>query len=321
MATFTAHATFDSRTVAEFSASTTGLTISRDSEIGLSDATDSSFTATFIGAFAPVDAQGSYGKAEEVSFYSADTLLYTITGNFELEESEGVIGFPDTSGFAALKLFQGSDTYIGSTGNDYFSVYDNRGKNIHYGLEGNDYLELATKGRGVAAGGNGNDLIVSSVAGDKLSGGNGNDFFWLAAGSATITDFSAADDKLVLLKSPYEEKVMKDWLDGKGGTSPVDFTVNANGNFTITSAFVTVIEGLKSARDPDDYFVYDLGSGKLYFDQDGAGGKKPTVLASFTSKPLLTADEIAGSLLFAPHVESFRDYWLETYSSPAVPEV
>lgn len=315
--TLTAHTTFDSRSVAKFSTSLTAtITISKDSQISLSDSTTSTFGLTFTGSFKAVNAKGSYGTAKEIKFHSSDVLTHTITGAFPVElDGDGLITFPAPSGFNDLKLFKGNDTYIGSTGNDYFAVYDNKGKNVYYGQDGNDYIELASKVAGVAGGGNGNDLIVSSFAGDKMTGGSGGDFFWLGASKVTITDFTAAEDKIVLQKSVYEEKLLSSWVAGDSSDAPVQFSKDESSNYTIPSSAIAVVEGIKSSRNEGTYFVYDLGTGKLYFDQDGPGKKTPALLATYSNKPVLTADEIAGSLMFAEHVDNFKTYWLASYFS------
>jgi hypothetical protein len=332
MAILTAHTQFISSSigtsvtanVAKFSASVdAAVTISKDSEINLSDSTTSTYEVAFVGAFKAANAKGSYGTAKEIRFYSSDILTHTITGSFPLAlDTEGLITFPAPSAFNSLKLFKGNDTYIGSTSNDCFAVYDNSGRNTYYGQSGNDYIELASKVAGVAVGGNGSDLIVSTVSGDKLSVGSTTDsengylnFFWLGKSGATITDFAAANCRIVLQKSTYEEKLLASWAAGDASGAPVQFTKDDNGNYTIPSSAIAVVEGIKSSRSDDTFFVYDLGSGKLYFDQDGPGGKAPTALTTLSNKPLLTADEITASLMFAEHVENFRTYWLASYFS------
>lgn len=325
MTILTAITAFDSRDIAAFSASASEIIISRDSEITLIDATDTTLQAIFTGSFKTPSSGTSYGTTKEIDFYSADVLQFNISGSFTVAvDADGNITFPAPADYASLKLFQGSDKYLGSTDNDYFSIYDNRGKDVYYGLAGNDYIELGTQGRGTAGGGDGNDLLVSFSARDRLTGGDGKDAFWVDKASVAITDFSpTADlDTIILPKSDYEEKMMADWLKGNAADLPVAFDVDADGNYTMASYadHILIVEGIKSARlaqDGDDYFVYDQGSGKLYFDQDGQGGKKPTVLVTLEDQPQLTVDELGTGLVFAEHFENYRSAWLETVFADA----
>ena len=46
------------------------------------------------------------------------------------------------------------------------------------------------------------------------------------------------------------------------------------------------------AKDADDRLLYDKGSGKLYFDEDGSGASDdPILLAILLNKAKLTADD------------------------------
>jgi Ca2+-binding RTX toxin-like protein len=320
MTILTAITAFDSRDVAAFSAPTSEITIKSDSEITLIDTTDTTLQVTFKGAFKIPTSGSSYGIAKEINFYSSDTLQLSFDGSFPLSaDASGNITFPAPADYISLKFLQGNDKYLGSTGNDYFSIYDNRGKDVYYGLAGNDYIELGTQGRVTGGGGDGNDLLVSFSVRDRLSGGNGKDAFWVDKGNVIITDFSPTDDldTIILSKSVYEEKMMDDWLKGNASDLPVTFSVNADGNYTMSNYadHILIVEGIKSARlvqDEDDYFIYDQGTGKLYFDQDGQGGKKPAVLVTLEDQPLLTVDEFGAGLIFAEHFENYRSAWLDT---------
>jgi Ca2+-binding RTX toxin-like protein len=320
MSTLTAYTDFDSRVVTAFSATTESLTIARDSEIALSDAENPDFSVVFTGSFKPINAKGGYGTAKLLSFYSATTLAYSIAGAWpltvDLTAETPTLDFPDTEGFSDIKLFAGNDNYIGSAGNDWFDIYDNRGRNVYYGMDGNDYIELSTDIRGVASGGDGNDLIVSSFATDRLSGGDGDDLFYLGKLNVTLTDFAVADDSIVLPKSYFEEKLLKSWLVNHVGESPVQFeteTVDDLTTYAFPVANIAVVEGIKSAKGLDANFIYDLGSGKLYFDQDGAYSKTPVLLATLQNKPLLEAEDIAASLVFIGDIATYRDSWEATY--------
>ncbi len=111
------------------------------------------------------------------------------------------------AGFDSLRGGGGDDRISGGRSNDF--VFGDNGNDV---LHGDDGL-TAAKGSDLSSdylnGGKGNDILYQSDGNDTLTGGEGRDSFFfkwsdpmvaLAAGTgrafATITDFSAADDKL-----------------------------------------------------------------------------------------------------------------------------
>ncbi|MBE9122033.1 calcium-binding protein [Tychonema sp. LEGE 07199] len=146
----------------------------------------------------------------------------------------------------------GNDTVLGGSGND--TVFGGRGNDIVSGGDGNDSL-YGGKDNDTVDGGAGNDFISGDRGSDVLTGGAGSDTFYFAGfggdfGVDTITDFTPAEDKIVL-KS--------------GGV------LGALGTGLDSSEFV-VVSNFNAASSPGtaNKLVYDPQNGVLYFN--GTGG-------------------------------------------------
>jgi Ca2+-binding RTX toxin-like protein len=106
-----------------------------------------------------------------------------------------------TNGFGSddlIVLDNGSDISDGGAGNDL--IFGNGGSDSLLGNAGNDTL----------MGGAGNDTLEGGLGQDTLTGGVGNDFFKLTevslpcpspASRDRVTDFSVADDTIILANS------------------------------------------------------------------------------------------------------------------------
>ncbi|BBD63171.1 YD repeat-containing protein (plasmid) [Nostoc sp. HK-01] len=106
-------------------------------------------------------------------------------------------------------ILTGADT-INGTGNALRNnITGNSANNLLFGgddidtLKGNDGDDTLDGGNGndTLTGGNGNDTLIGGLGSDRLTGGAGNDRFVfnsLTEGTDTITDFSSADDVLVV---------------------------------------------------------------------------------------------------------------------------
>jgi len=90
-------------------------------------------------------------------------------------------------------------TAIFGTGNSSNNVLTGNDRNNSLlGLNGDDVLS-GGKGNNALDGGEGNDTLIGGVGTDTLTGGAGQDVFQFAGtNKATITDFSATDDRIVL---------------------------------------------------------------------------------------------------------------------------
>lgn len=120
-------------------------------------------------------------------------------------------------------------------------------------------------------GGAGDDVLWGGTAKDYLTGGTGADEFLFltnAANGDVITDFSGAEDKIVLEGSAF----------GYGATtgplSAADFVVATKSN---------------AARDASDHFIFRTTDATLWYDPDGYGLRAPVMLADLQTGANLTA--------------------------------
>jgi Ca2+-binding RTX toxin-like protein len=136
-----------------------------------------------------------------------------------------------------------------------------------------------TKGNTINAG-DGNDTLIGGLGNDTLTGGAGQDIFlfdqplsstlsWPYTNNTdSINDFSVADDTLQL-----DDEIFTALVSGALAAS----------SFKILTGAATV--------DWDDRIVYESGTGKLYYDQDGSGAQAQVHVATLaTGLALTTAD-------------------------------
>ncbi|MBI2241756.1 MAG: calcium-binding protein [Magnetospirillum gryphiswaldense] len=127
----------------------------------------------------------------------------------------------------------------------------------------NDDAITGASGTDNLAGGQGADTLTGGGGADQLTGGIGNDVFYYSSDSQfddTITDFTAggSGDKMVFLSSYF-----------------TGFTSNA---VLSSTYFVTG----SAAGDADDRFIFETGSGNLYYDSDGNGATSQVLVAAIT---------------------------------------
>lgn len=128
-------------------------------------------------------------------------------------------------------------------------------------------------GNDTFSGGAGNDTLAGGAGDDRLTGGLGSDVFLFdkdpaQAGADTILDFTTSqNDRIQLARAAFK---------GFGA-----FDIGA----LQTKAFAlgTV------AKDADDRIMYDQATGKVFYDADGIGSGSAVLVATLTTKPVLTA--------------------------------
>jgi Ca2+-binding RTX toxin-like protein len=139
-------------------------------------------------------------------------------------------------------------------------------KDIFKGSGGNDALY----------GGAGHDWLHGGLGNDMLSGQAGKDVFVFdtklnkRSNVDKISDFRYQDDSLYL-----ENKIFTK-LGSGSASKPKKFKADM---FTTGTR----------AQDKEDRIVYDKKSGKLYYDQDGAGGKAQVQIATLSKNLKMTA--------------------------------
>jgi Ca2+-binding RTX toxin-like protein len=171
----------------------------------------------------------------------------------------------------------------GNGGDDSFTVKDLTGTDVELvtfnGGEGNDTLDasetnvkvIADGGAGddLLIGGAGDDILIGGAGSDILIGGGGNDTLIAGEGSTafafsgdafattdlgvdTLENFTSGTDKIWLSKSTF---TVLESIEGEG--------------FSMADEFAMVSTDAEAASS-DAYIVYSMGSGNLYYNQNGA---------------------------------------------------
>lgn len=199
--------------------------------------------------------------------------------------NDQLYGEPET---AVDSAEAGDDLLDGGAGDDF--LFGGPGADTLYGWRGNDVL----KGGNAAEAGS--DFLVGEAGEDWLYGGGGNDtleggadadrfeFYDLALdGSDFITDFTPGEDQIafyfgipVTISPPYRQAGLIFQPDAT--LLPQQFV-----------ALNLLDETQVRALDAHDRLIYNQGSGRLYFDRDGSGGKFGLQLIATLADPALTS--------------------------------
>jgi Ca2+-binding RTX toxin-like protein len=139
-------------------------------------------------------------------------------------------------------------------------------------LTGTDAANTLTAGNGYDQlwGGAGADVLNGGSGKDTLSGGSDADQFLFLTNALSgdiITDFNAAEDKIILEGSAF----------GYGATTGT------------LSAADFVISSTRSARDSSDHFIFRTTDATLWFDADGSGWRGPVMIADLQAGATMSA--------------------------------
>ncbi|MDZ7950505.1 calcium-binding protein [Nostoc sp. DedQUE09] len=140
------------------------------------------------------------------------------------------------------------DNIVGNNSNDMIDGGIS-GNDTIIGGAGNDRLIASSLGNNTLYGGFGNDILTGEFGNDTLYGEDGIDTFAFNSyrkGVDTIYDFNATNELIQLSTYDFDEGLSS----GSLGTS----------QFTIGT----------SASTSDQRFIYNSGTGGLFFDQDGS---------------------------------------------------
>jgi Ca2+-binding RTX toxin-like protein len=143
------------------------------------------------------------------------------------------------------------------------TIIGNNASNVLSGKQGNDTL----------LGERGDDRIVGGIGEDILTGGDGADRFYRwrsGTGVDTITDFQVGEDLLYFSAKGFGGDLVK------GG-------VLAQEQFTLGT----------SATTESNRFIYDTGTGNLFFDIDGTGDIAQVQIATLSSGLALSNTDIS----------------------------
>lgn len=180
------------------------------------------------------------------------------------------------------ELILGGTADINGTGNHLDNlIIGNEGKNELRGGRGNDRL-IGGAGEDTLVGGEGNDTLTGGAGPDKLTGGQGADRFYFTAptdGVDRIMDFSNHQgDKILLSSETFAVRV----FTPRSATLSDPISLDS-GLFVLGS----------SAQDSNDRLIYNRDNGKLFYDADGSGHMAKVHLATFDTKPALSAGDFA----------------------------
>jgi len=155
--------------------------------------------------------------------------------------------------------YAGADTIIGGGNNDV--LIGGAGNDVMNGGAGNDVLNGGLDADRMA-GSAGNDRLRGNGGLDSMNGGDGVDqFIFDSPGSATnfdkISDFHAGVDQIVLDDA---------FFAGIGASFH-------NGHLDAAAFRI-----IGQAGGPEDRILYNAGTGRIYFDEDGTGQQHAPVL-------------------------------------------
>jgi Ca2+-binding RTX toxin-like protein len=157
------------------------------------------------------------------------------------------------AGKAGIALLAGDDIYYGSSDADKVN-----------GGDGVDYLQ----------GNGGKDWLDGGAGSDTLVGGAGDDSFVFSSKIARgeydfMYEFDARDDRILFDNKVFDEI-------GRDGKLKAD-------------AFIATASG--KAKDREDRVIYDRDDGYLYYDADGSGKGKATLVALIPEDLKLNASD------------------------------
>lgn len=243
------------------------------------------------------------GLNNEIYGNAADNVLSGKDGNDVLRGGDGNDVLQGDNGDDHLVGGSGSNQLFGGSGNDVYYIqnattavfeaaaggYDGVRSTVSYtltanveilALDGTDAINgtgnsLANSIHGNAAnnyisGNGGNDYLSGLGGNDILTGGSGKDGFLFVApqhGIDTIKDFSVVDDNFCIERTGF-------------GAGLVAGFITAD-QFRIGS----------SAKDGSDRFIYNQGTGAVYFDADGIGGVAQIQFAKISTGLALTSQD------------------------------
>lgn len=178
------------------------------------------------------------------------------------------VSYEEATAAVRVALSVTSAQATGGSGRDTLTSIEN--------LKGSDFADRlsGTAGINVLRGGLGNDTLTGGSGNDTLTGGGGNDTFRflgsLTGNVDTLTDFVPGRDRLELENGVFWKLV------NAGPLAAANFRASAAG----------------TARDGNDFVVYETDTGRLFYDADGSGSEAAVLVAVLTGAPALAASDI-----------------------------
>lgn len=221
--------------------------------------------------------------------------LFGNDGNDTLYGGAGADRLSGGDGNDVLDPGGGADTMMGGAGNDSFFLRDFRQKIIEGDNGGTDsvtsfisttlfdHVENLTLAGTNPLKGAGNALdntITGNGASNILTGGDGADSFVFntklnaASNVDRITDFTASDPDGIVDRIVLDDAIFDELRTG-----------------VLKPNVFYAAKGAKAAQTDAQHIIYDTGTGTLYYDADGAGGRAGTAFAVLAHKPALDASD------------------------------
>jgi Ca2+-binding RTX toxin-like protein len=252
-----------------------GLSITNSlSSISLSDSSISNTLGNTMRGYAGADTL--VGTSANDIFYVDDRNDRVIETSSSSTKDKVVTSVTHTLAANVENMSTSGSAAINLAGNNLNNVIDgNSNKNSINGGSGDDTLNGGAANDTVA-GSTGNDRLSGGAGNDRLSGGLGKDYFVFSdklnkvSNVDTLTDFSVKDDT-VLLENAVFTKLRKT------GTLSKEY-------FAIGS----------TAKDGNDYVLYDKGTGYLRYDADGSGKGASIIFAKVAAGLALTNADVSG---------------------------
>lgn len=180
----------------------------------------------------------------------------------------------------------GNDTISGGSGRD--TINGDLGDDSLYGGSSSDRL-VGGDGRDMLSGGSSGDLLIGVTGKDTLLGGSGNDTLVGGDGKDVLTGGTGADI-FFFGSAPFKSNADK-ITDFKHDTDRIELLREL---FPMLGAKVTKSE-LRfgtSAKDSNDFLIYDKNTGALYIDPDANGSAPKYLIATLTNKASIDYGDI-----------------------------
>ncbi|MBD1998808.1 calcium-binding protein [Leptolyngbya sp. FACHB-541] len=248
------------------------------------------------------NAANGTGNAWDNELYgnAADNLLSGGDGNDVLRGGGGNDVLRGDNGDDHLIGESGSNQLLGGSGNDVYYVENATTTVFEVASGGSDAVRstvsftlsaeveaLALDGT-AAINGTGNNLaniIYGNAANNSISGGGGNDYLAGLGGNDTLTGGSGQDSFLISaprqgIDTIKDFRVVDDsfYIDRAGFGAGLAAGVITADQFRLGS----------SAQDSSDRFIYNKGTGAVFFDADGIGGGAQVQIARVSTGLAMT---------------------------------
>lgn len=264
--------------------------VTLDGGVGNDILTSGSGNDTLIGGTGNDKLTGGTGNDVYIVDSAGDTVTELVGEGIDTIQSSITFDL-GTKGANVENLTLTGTGAINGTGNTLDNIITgNSGVNTLNGGDGNDVL-VGNAGNDILDGGNNNDLLIGGAGNDKLTGGAGSDQFLFDTNSAfvagtigkdTITDFTVADDFILLDRTTFTAFA--------ADAASVTGTPIAGAEFAVIAA--TAATELTTAGANSALIVYNSTTGNLFYNQNkgtsglGTGGAFATIATGLTEGAL-----------------------------------